>query len=284
MTDEGHTLRNISDTARWVAIYRAQETERRDAVFRDPFARRLAGERGEAIHRAMPIADRDSWAFVARTLLFDEIIAREVAAGADMVLNLAAGLDARPYRMELPASLRWIEVDLPEILDYKEEVLRDERPRCALERVRLDLADVDARRALFERVGRAATHVLALTEGLIVYLTADEAAGLARDLAAPPSFRRWALDLASPPLLEMLQRRWGGQLDRAAAPLKFAPAEGPGFFEPSGWRPVEVHSVVKTAGRIRRGPLMVRFFALFPESAEARRIRPWQGICLMERS
>jgi O-methyltransferase involved in polyketide biosynthesis len=31
-------IRNISDTARWMAVYRARETERPDAHFRDPFA------------------------------------------------------------------------------------------------------------------------------------------------------------------------------------------------------------------------------------------------------
>ena len=40
-------FRNISDTARWVAVYRAIESERPDAWFRDPLAKRLAGERGE---------------------------------------------------------------------------------------------------------------------------------------------------------------------------------------------------------------------------------------------
>src|SRR4051794_2293342 len=42
-------IRNISDTALWVAMYRAWETERPDPVFRDPYARRLAGTRGEEI-------------------------------------------------------------------------------------------------------------------------------------------------------------------------------------------------------------------------------------------
>lgn len=54
-------IRNVSDTARWVAFYRAQETERPDAVFRDPFARRLAGQRGEQIAKAMPLGRDNSW-------------------------------------------------------------------------------------------------------------------------------------------------------------------------------------------------------------------------------
>ena len=48
---DANPIRNVSDTARWVAIYRAIESERADALFNDPFARRLGGERGEAIVR-----------------------------------------------------------------------------------------------------------------------------------------------------------------------------------------------------------------------------------------
>ena len=46
-------IEHISDTARWVAVYRAMETARSDALFRDPFAERLAGERGQQIVREM---------------------------------------------------------------------------------------------------------------------------------------------------------------------------------------------------------------------------------------
>ena len=110
-----------------------------------------------------------------------------------MVVNLAAGLDARPYRMALPSSLKWVEVDLPGILDYKEEILRGEKPVCALERVRLDLSDVSSRRDLFRRLGEGAKRVLVITEGLLIYLTAEEVGALAEDLAAPESFQRWVL-------------------------------------------------------------------------------------------
>ena len=119
-------LRNISDTARWVAIYRAIESERPDALFHDPFARRLAGERGERIAETMEFANRNAWSFVARTVVFDRFIEDSIASGADMVVNLAAGLDTRPYRMALPSNLPWIEVDLPDLLDYKIAMLANE--------------------------------------------------------------------------------------------------------------------------------------------------------------
>jgi O-methyltransferase involved in polyketide biosynthesis len=59
MSDTGPLIRNISDTALWVAVYRARETDRPDAVFRDPFARRLAGERGEQIAQSFSFVGID---------------------------------------------------------------------------------------------------------------------------------------------------------------------------------------------------------------------------------
>src|SRR6266849_7245718 len=135
---DGPLVRDISDTALWVAYYRALETDRPDAVFRDPFARALAGERGERIAKAQKFADQNAWSFLARTVLFDQFITDGVRGGADLVVNLAAGLDTRPYRMDLPGTLRWVEVDLPGILDYKESILKSAAPVCSLERVRLD--------------------------------------------------------------------------------------------------------------------------------------------------
>src|ERR1700719_1618865 len=204
MSEPESRIRNISDTARWVAVYRARETERTDAVFRDPFARRLAGERGEKIAASISFAEKNSWPFVARTWLTDQLISNQIKDGADMVVNLAAGLDARPYRMDLPRSLQWVEVDLPEILAHKKEILRNERPVCALERFELDLTNVDARCELFSRVGGRARRVLIVCEGLLSYLTDEEVAALGQDPAAPSAFQYWITDLVSPALLKML--------------------------------------------------------------------------------
>jgi methyltransferase (TIGR00027 family) len=277
-------IRNVSDTALWAAVYRAAETERPDALFRDPYARRLAGERGRQIADSLPGAVRADWAWVGRTYLFDQLIAEQLRQGVDMVVNLAAGLDARPYRMDLPAALQWVEVDLPGILDYKEEILAGERPACALERVRLDLSDAGARRELFARLGSRSRKALVLTEGLLIYLAADEAASLARDLASPAAFQGWIFDIASPGLLRLLQKNLGPQLTRASAALKFGPPEGPAFFEPHGWKPVKVLSPLKTAARFKRLTFGMRLIALLPESQGRQGSRPWSGICLLEKT
>src|SRR5258708_40132459 len=101
-------IHNISDTARWAAVYRARETERPDALFRDPFARRLAGERGEEIANAIEFSNQNTWSWLARTYLFDRFIAQEIAVGCDLGMNLAAGLGTAPYCINLPAVRRCI--------------------------------------------------------------------------------------------------------------------------------------------------------------------------------
>ncbi len=275
-------IRNVSDTARWVAVYRARETERPDAHFRDPFARRLAGERGEQIAKSMPLGRDNDWSMITRTWLGDQLINEQVQQGIDTVINLAAGLDARPYRMQLPPTLRWVEVDLPEILSYKEEILRDEKPVCSLERIRLDLSNASARRDLFAELGRRSNKALIITEGLLIYLTSDDVAGLAKDLAVPSSFQSWILDIASPGLLRLLAKRMAKQLNEAA-PFKFAPREGPNFFLPYGWKPVDVRSLLKNAAKLRRLSLLFRLFALLPETEKSRRDRPWSGMCLLKK-
>src|SRR5690349_8553061 len=118
-------IENVSDTARWVAVYRAMETARSDAIFRDPFAERLAGERGYEILDGMRHGRAYAWPMIVRTAVFDEIILDAVKnRKTDLVVNLAAGLDARPWRLPLPPSLHWVDVDLPGILNYKTEMLQ----------------------------------------------------------------------------------------------------------------------------------------------------------------
>src|SRR5689334_12441057 len=114
MNDES-TIQNISDTALWIAAYRGQESDRTDAVFKDPFAKQLAGERGYKMVATTPHTEAMAFAMVARTIAIDQLVLSAVSKGIDAVVNLGAGLDTRPYRLSLPNNLNWIEVDLPNI-------------------------------------------------------------------------------------------------------------------------------------------------------------------------
>ena len=282
MNETNSSVRNVSDTARWVAYFRARETQRSDALFRDPYAERLAGEHGFRIANTLPDGNKHEWAWVARTYLFDQFLTGEIQEGAMLVVNLAAGLDARPYRMQLPANLQWVEVDLPEIIAYKEEILAKEKPKCQLERISLDLSDGPARRKLFEDLNRRATKIVVASEGLLIYFTPDEVTSLARDLSAASHFLNWVIDLASPGQLRLMQRSTGKQLSEAGAAFKFGPAEGANFFKAHGWEPIDVQGMLKTAAQFKRAP--VELLSLLPEPKGLPGNYPWTGVCLLKRS
>lgn len=280
-------IENISDTARWVAVYRAMETARPDAIFRDPFADRLAGQRGREILATMHQGRAYAWPMIVRTAVFDEIILDAVQnQKVDLVVNLAAGLDARPWRMPLPPSLHWVDVDLPGILNYKTEVLKDETPVCRYEAVTADLRDVEGRRALFSRLGAGSSRALVISEGLLVYLAPEQVATLATDLHAQPSFQDWLIDLASPQLLKRMEKTWGKKLAEGGAPFLFGPAEGTEFFRPYGWREARYRSLMEEAYRLHRTMKGAWFWGLiarlYPKKVREG-FRRFSGLVLLER-
>ncbi|HYT05006.1 MAG TPA: class I SAM-dependent methyltransferase [Gemmatimonadales bacterium] len=285
MSDASAKIEHVSDTARWVAIYRAMESDRPDALFRDPYARRLAGPRAEQMVDHIPKGRALAWSMIVRTAVMDELILRAIERdGVGTVLNLAAGLDARPYRLSLPPSLRWIEADFPDVIAYKKQQLAGERPACVLEHVGIDLTDAPRRRALFAQIAAAARQVLVVSEGLLIYLTADQVAELAGDLAAPPPFRWWLIDLASPGLLKMIAKQWGGAL--AAAPFRFAPPEGTRFFEPFGWREAEFRSTWEESLRLKRTMRLAWLWSLLGRLYPKRKreeFRRFSGIVMLRR-
>ncbi len=275
-------IRNIADTALWVAVYRADESDRSDAVFHDPYARMLAGERGQKIVEAMECGSKNSWSFIARTFLFDEFIMQHVNEGYDMVINLASGLDTRPYRLPLPSSVIWIDIDLPEMITYMNSMMEGEKANCKLERIALDLSLRKERLILFKELGSRGKKILIVAEGLIGYLDEAAAGSLAYDLSHVRSFRHWVLDIMSPGLLPLVQQEMGSLLDDANAPLVFAPEEGEDFFRLFKWKPVISKSKLKTAAKLKRLSTEMMDYAAQPEPEGPKGTFPWSGVCLFE--
>lgn len=275
---------HVSDTARWVAVYRALESERPDALFRDPLADRLAGPRGKAIAAATPRAAATGWSMVTRTKLIDDLLADALAQGCDRVLNLAAGLDTRPYRLALPRALTWIEADLPEILEEKARLLAAETPTCTLVREGVDLADAAARRALLDRALAGAAKALVITEGLVVYLEEAQVAALGRDFAARPAIRWWMLDVLSPAIVRTIRDGMGGR-HPARNLIKWGPANGVAFFEALGWRAHDVRPILRWATRFRRAPWYLYPFMIFPDP-DPRRLgdNRWSAVVRLDRA
>jgi methyltransferase (TIGR00027 family) len=244
-------INDVSDTALSVAAYRAQETKRQDAAFKDTLAARLAGERGFKIAETMPHSRATVFAMVVRTAAIDKLVEAAIAQGVDTIINVGAGLDTRPYRMKLSPGLRWIEVDFPAIISYKNEKLADEKPACRLERIAIDLANESQREMLFYQLGCETNKALIITEEVVGYLTNAQAASLSRSLHAIPSFHFWIQDYSRGAL-----RRSRRSKDANNKPVStqwlFTETEPIKFFGDHGWKVCQDLHMLDEAARIGR--------------------------------
>lgn len=179
-------LAGVGKTALGVAYVREMESSRPDRLFEDPYARAfLAAAPGAFREERVPSGGLASLgaAFalhaVIRTRFFDDYLLAASAAGCRQVVLLAAGLDTRAFRMGWPEGMRLFELDLPGVLDFKEAVLagQDAAPRC--ERIALPADLRENWSARLTDAGLEPTRPTAwLAEGLLIYLSADQAANL----------------------------------------------------------------------------------------------------------
>ncbi len=194
MSQSSGEITHVSDTALMVAACRALESECADGFVHDPFAARLAGERGLAILRGLPHAEILRFGIGLRSRFIDELLLEALASNPiATVLSLGSGLDTRPWRLELPADLRWIEVDFADMLDYKEARMSAETPRCRRERLTADLNDAAQRRTIYAAVGPAPA--LMITEGLLMYLPAATVEALAAEAWKDSGVAHWMSEI-----------------------------------------------------------------------------------------
>lgn len=187
-------ITHVSDTALMVAACRALEYEAEDGFVRDQFAARLAGDRGMAMLQKLPKPDMMRFGIGVRNHFMEELLLETLAAHSlSTVLSLGAGLDTRAWRLDLPADLRWIEVDFADMLDYKDLFLSSEKPRCRRERISADVNDPAQRRALYAAVG--SEPALLITEGLLMYLPAATVNSLAEEIGGETGVAHWMMDL-----------------------------------------------------------------------------------------
>jgi methyltransferase (TIGR00027 family) len=190
-----------------------------------------------------------AWGMIIRTSAIDRLIHEALATGIDTVLNLGAGLDCRPYRMQLPAALRWIEIDFQSIVEMKNSRLRQHEPACRLERIGMDLLDRPSRVKLFAQCGATSKKTLVITEGVIPYLSVRIVAALASELHAIPSMRLWIQDFDNAGQ-RGLPRGWAKKLQ--AAPFLFEVRNWFEFFSKYGWRSSKVITSFEESERINR--------------------------------
>jgi methyltransferase (TIGR00027 family) len=267
------SLRGVGKTALGMAMVRAHESRRRDRLFDDPYAQRFVDAApgafpeepasAEDVAALGPLARLGAAFFahgVVRTRFFDDYLLDASAAGCAQVVLLAAGLDTRAFRLAWPDGVQVFELDLPEVLTFKDAVLTGSGavPRRERAVVPADLREHWVGRLVAARFEPTVPSAW-LAEGLLLYLTADEAARLLTDvgeLSAPGSRLAFehggsadsALITQARELPTMGQYRalWKGGLR----------ADAPGWLSRHGWRP-RLHARAELAaayGRPVPGP------------------------------
>lgn len=176
---------SVGSTALFVATARALEAKKPEPLVVDPYAelfcRAVGGSWADVLDGNASdhelLSDDFGLHFVnfqaARTKYFDAYFQRAAAAGARQVVILAAGLDSRAYRLPWPDGTTVYELDQPQVLDFKREVLAEHgvQPRAQRREIAVDLRD-DWSAALRDNGFDPNLFSAWIAEGLLIYLPA----------------------------------------------------------------------------------------------------------------
>jgi methyltransferase (TIGR00027 family) len=228
----------LSSTAYWTAGVRANESDREDRLFDDPFAASLASEEG-SLWMASRTAD-SVLPIVIRTRFFDDFLVRVADDFAiRQVVLLAAGLDTRAYRLHWPDKTRLFELDQPAILEYKERILGDAgaRPACARQAIGVDLTMHWADELLAAGFDRQRLS-LWLLEGFLFYLPNEaiwQILDTVTDLVWPGSWLGFDI-VNSIMLTSPLTQKWLEMQAQAGAPWIGTMDDPVNFLAQRGWQ------------------------------------------------
>ncbi|NUS91724.1 MAG: class I SAM-dependent methyltransferase, partial [Nocardia sp.] len=146
--DDWDIVTSVGLTALGVAAFRALESARPEPLIRDEYAELFVRAAGEP-HVLEVLADPPTLAgaplvpgFMGlRTAFFDDFFRAAGARGIGQAVIVAAGLDARAFRLDWPAGTIVFEIDRPEVLAFKDRVLaaHGAKPRAERRTVAVDL-------------------------------------------------------------------------------------------------------------------------------------------------
>lgn len=287
-SSQNHVINDVTDTAFWVALYRANELKRSHPLFTDHLAQKLIDQKAEAISKSLnEISRHAEFNVVMRTLVIDRFILNLIEnKKIDCVINLGAGLDTRPYRLRLPSEFKWIEVDHAKIISYKEQKLESETPVCSLQRISLDLSKDTERRELFCKLNQQCQSAVILTEGVLPYLTEQQVSLLSEDIRAQSHFRYWIADYLSAHIYKYFRSKQ--RLEKMKnAPFQFFPSDWLGFFEKHSWKILDLQYLSRVGldvGRKPPAPWWVSIIKLFMSEASKKKFLEMSGYMLMTKS
>jgi methyltransferase (TIGR00027 family) len=267
MASEGSSPEGVGETAIGAAMMRARESDRVGGLFQDPYAAAFVAE-APPVFEDGPSTDDDpalaaleaafEEAVVVRTRFYDDFVQTASAGGCRQVVMLGAGLDTRAFRLDWPIGTRLFELDLPDVLTFKQRVLSrlGAEPRCQRITVEVDLQE-DWSLPLITGGFESSAQTGWIAEGLMPYLATNDAERLlltVGDLSSPGS--RLALEHAAItddsllsqaraiPTMDQITGMWKGGLRETAD----------GWLRQHGWQVENVGHESLVAKYRRRAP------------------------------
>ncbi len=233
----------ISRTAYYTLAVRAADAATRRPLCGDTFAHHFMNDEAHRVWDEFKGFHAANVSNAARHRLIDDHLRRVLAADADAtIVVIGAGFDTRAFRL---TGGRWFEFDEPEILTYKERRLPAATAPNALRRVAVDFS----RDALADKllvIGEA-SKVHLVVEGVLMYLTREQKAGLARTLATRFAHHRLYCDLMRKTFFERYGRAIHERILGLGATFTDVVDQPAGLFLEAGYDLVESASIAVAA-------------------------------------
>jgi len=280
-------LNHVSETAHWVACYRALEADTALPLFIDPYAKSLAGELGFNFLKNLPFAQVLSSLFVVRTKVIDEIITELLTnSNIKVVINLGAGLDTRPYRLSIPTTIQWIEIDQHSILEFKNKTLSKHQAFCPIKHVGIDHFNPIQLKNLLDLELDDNSDVLFITEGVLPYLNQEEILQTIHLISNTKGIRiYWVSDIVKPLLVSILGYFWNPIFKRMNFQFQTGFKNDTDFAK-QHFKTVKSISLIESMIHFKKVPKILKFF-IFTSKFWIKSIKNWyfslSRVCLFIR-
>jgi methyltransferase (TIGR00027 family) len=233
-------MKPISQTAFYCCGVRMQDAASARPVCNDAYAKIFMNEDGLRILEKFKDEVNPNTSNVARARVIDDVLREELKANPNLrVVLIGAGFDSRAYRLK---GGKWIELDEPQVIAYKNERLPASQAQNPLQRISIDFANETVEEKLREFTGAGPTVVV--IEGVFMYLEEETIRGLLWTLHGLFPEHKLICDLMTRKFFESYGRSIHEKLTGMGATFKFTAANPEELFLNNGYRRLACFSIV----------------------------------------
>lgn len=251
---ESESMKPISNTAFYCCGVRMADAERDYPICGDRYAKVFMDEQGLRIYDFFKAETNANRSIIARHRIIDDLLRRALAADPGLlVITIGAGFDSRPYRLN---GGRWVELDEPQVMEYKDARLPVAACVNPLSRVAVDFAldSLHAKLASFS----CGDPVVFVLEGVFVYLDERQIQQLLQALQALFPRHTLICDLVTRQLVEQYGRSLHQKINEIGAAFKAVDDPG-AIFTGNGYRFKELVSIIEKAVDFEPARLLPKF-------------------------